>query len=112
MEVYLFKYLIKILPCKRINGWNIWIKKLCEYNYDKKAAYQASNTIANVSDYLLWYAKSIDKVKIRPLYISKLDLESIGLSKFIEMPDGKRRTMTDVELEGTVCCSMEQDGMG
>ena len=66
----------------------------------KKTAYQASNTIANVSDYLLWYSKNLDKIKTRPLYVSKLEIESIGLYRFIETPDGKRRAMTEGELEG------------
>lgn len=66
----------------------------------KKTAYQASDTLASVADYILWFSKDIDKVKARTLYYSKMDMESIGLYKFIELPDGTRRGMTKEELSG------------
>ena len=66
----------------------------------KKTAYQASETLATVTDYLVWYAKSRPQVKVRSLYMSKLDLESADLYRFIELPDGSRRRMTKEELGG------------
>ena len=66
----------------------------------KKTAYQASKTIANVADYLFWYAKDIGRITVRSLFVPKLDIESIGLYRFVELPDGTRRKMTDEELTG------------
>ncbi len=63
----------------------------------KKTAYQASNTIANVADYILWFAKDIEKVAINPVYISKLDIESIGLYKYYEIDNGFSHIITDEE---------------
>jgi len=66
----------------------------------KKTAYQATNTIAGVADYLVWYARQTMTLKVRPLFVSKLDIESVGLYKFIELSDGLRRRMTEDEIMG------------
>ncbi|MEW6014396.1 MAG: site-specific DNA-methyltransferase [Candidatus Zixiibacteriota bacterium] len=68
----------------------------------KKTAYQASNTIANVADYIVWYANNMERVKVRPLFVSKLEMESIGLYKFVELKNGERRKMTEKELSGEI----------
>lgn len=67
----------------------------------KKTAYQASKTLASVTDYLLWYARTSEKAKINPLYVSKLDTESFDLYRFVEESNGHRRGMTDDDGMGT-----------
>ena len=63
----------------------------------KKSGGLASNTISNISDYILWYAKDIDQVKIRKLYIPKSLTEGVGLRyNRIEEEDG---TIRAIKLE-------------
>lgn len=57
----------------------------------KKTAYQASDTLASVTDYLVWFAKDLSRVKARQLYVSKFDMESADLYGFVEYPSGERR---------------------
>ena len=54
-----------------------------------------SNFVASVSDYLLWYTKSIEKAKFRPLYKSKIADENYRL---IMMKDGSYRNITSEEI--------------
>ena len=55
--------------------------------------------IPGTTDYVLWYARNIDKVKYRQLYLEK---ESGGDSLYasIHLPDGTRRRMSPEEKEG------------
>jgi adenine-specific DNA-methyltransferase len=55
----------------------------------KKTAYQASSTLASVTDYIVWFAKDISSVKVRPLFSDKADLESFDLYKFVQLEDGR-----------------------
>ena len=65
--------------------------------YDYNIFHDASNTISNISDYILWYAKDIDQVKIRKLYIPKSLTEGVGLRyNRIEEEDG---TIRAIKLE-------------
>ncbi|MBQ3754197.1 MAG: hypothetical protein II864_11770 [Prevotella sp.] len=58
----------------------------------KKSGGLASNTISNISDYILWYSKDITLVKIRKLYIQKSLTEGVGLRyNRIEEKDGTIR---------------------
>jgi len=55
----------------------------------KKTAYQETNLLANVCDFLLWYAKDMQKVKVRRLYKPR-DSEMIESGfTWIELKDGK-----------------------
>lgn len=58
----------------------------------KKTAYQASNTLASVTDYIIWFSRNKDVVKVNPLFSDKADLESFGLYKFIKRNDGRVET--------------------
>jgi adenine-specific DNA-methyltransferase len=49
-----------------------------------------------VNDYILWYAKDIEKLKFRRLFIDK-PLDEDSPYAFVELPDGTRRRMTKVE---------------
>lgn len=55
----------------------------------KKTAYQETNLLANVCDFLLWYAKDMQKAKVRRLYKPR-DSEMIESGfTWIELKDGK-----------------------
>lgn len=58
------------------------------------------NTVASVSDYIIWYAKSVDKVKYRQLY-NKKDVGSIDLDVYgwILNSQGVERRITREEKE-------------
>lgn len=57
----------------------------------------ATNTIGNVADYIVWYAKDAEQVKIRKLYIEK-DYSIDGeLYSRIELPDGTRMSIGEWE---------------
>ena len=63
-----------------------------------KTAGQSDDTIAVVSDYLLWYAKSAGDVKTRKLYAAK-SVGGEGGSKYksIQLPDGTRRPLSKID---------------
>ena len=67
----------------------------------KKTAYQASNTLGSVSDYILWFAKDRNNLKVNQLFVPKESIDSIGLYKFIQLPDGTRRNLTKEEFVGS-----------
>jgi adenine-specific DNA-methyltransferase len=56
------------------------------------------NVLASVTDYILWYAKSIDRVKYRQPYIRKeYGGEGGSQYRWIEEPNGIARAMTTTE---------------
>ncbi|WKT81424.1 site-specific DNA-methyltransferase [Thermosynechococcus sp. PP45] len=55
--------------------------------------------IANVHDYLLWYARSKGRLKFRKLYTDK-GIGDEGRFSLLQMPDGSRRYMTREEKGG------------
>ena len=64
--------------------------------YSKTAGF-ATNTIGNVADYIVWYAKDSECVKVRKLYTEK-DYNVDGeLYSRIELPDGTRMSIGDWE---------------
>ncbi len=56
--------------------------------------------LTGVADYILWFAKDIELVKYRPLYVERLE-DAASLEKYdkVELPDGARRTLTREERE-------------
>lgn len=62
----------------------------------KKTLPLGSSGLAGISDYLLWYAKDINKVKYHDLYEEKQIGEGTGYT-WIELEDGTRRKMTNEE---------------
>ncbi|MGQ0715291.1 MAG: site-specific DNA-methyltransferase [Gemmatimonadaceae bacterium] len=59
------------------------------------------NVLAGVSDSLLWYAKSRERVKYRQLYLPKaLETDAAGVYSWVQQPDGARRRMTGSERKG------------
>jgi adenine-specific DNA-methyltransferase len=66
-----------------------------------KTAGLESDFLANVNDFLLWYAKDREaaKTKFRKLYAEKLvGGEAASQYTWVEMPDGSERLMTSAEL--------------
>ncbi|MBP7653290.1 site-specific DNA-methyltransferase, partial [Candidatus Dependentiae bacterium] len=59
-----------------------------------------SKTISRAGDYILWYAKDIETVKYRQLYLEKQD-DTSGYNK-IELENGERRSLTKEEKENSL----------
>ena len=64
--------------------------------YTKTAGF-ATNTIGNVADYIVWYAKDIDSVKVRKLFTEKDYNVDGALYSRIELPDGSRMSIGEWE---------------
>lgn len=64
----------------------------------KKSGGLTSDSISNISDYILWYAKDKENVKIRKLFIPKKLTEGVGLRyNRVEESNGVIRPITDSE---------------
>ena len=67
-----------------------------------KTGGQTDDLLANVSDYLLWYAKDIKSVKYRQLYLDKTPYTRGGSEySLVQLSDGTTRSMTSEELNDT-----------
>lgn len=68
-----------------------------------KTAGQSSKLLPSLCDYLLWYAKDINSVKYRQLYLEKAP-GAAGATKYtsILLPDGSTRPATQEERDGSV----------
>jgi adenine-specific DNA-methyltransferase len=56
-----------------------------------------TDVLAAVADYLLWYAKDADSVKVHRLYASRANAEGEGAYTWVDLPNGTRRRMTAEE---------------
>jgi len=65
---------------------------------------ESTSRIAGRLDYLLWYGKSIQHLKYRPLFERRLDAIAAGFTS-IEFEDGVRRPLTKAERDGQVTLS-------
>jgi len=68
----------------------------------KKKGGQKSSLLDPVNDYLLWYAKDIDRAPERfsQLYDKvQLDSETIKTFRYVELPDGRELTATELSKE-------------
>lgn len=58
------------------------------------------NVLATTCDYLVWYARDIDHVKYRQLFVEKGAGEAgSGTYSWVEEPNGSRRRMTTAEMQ-------------
>jgi len=66
-----------------------------------KTSSQSDDTIAAVSDYILWYAKSASVVKARKLFMAKV-IGGDGASKYTsaQLPDGQRVPLSKIDFVG------------
>ncbi|MCX6690748.1 MAG: site-specific DNA-methyltransferase, partial [Methanoregula sp.] len=62
----------------------------------------ATKGLSRVGDYLVWYAKSFDRIKYKQLYLDK-DAGEKGASKYnmVQLSDGTRRRLTSEENKNT-----------
>ncbi len=63
--------------------------------YTKTSSF-TTTTISNVADFILWYAKDVNVIKIRKLFSEK-DFRDDAHYNTIEMPDGERMTISEWE---------------
>ena len=63
--------------------------------YTKTSSF-TTTTISNVADFIIWYAKDVNTIKIRKLFTEK-DFREDSHYNTIEMPDGERMTITEWE---------------
>lgn len=65
-----------------------------------KTSAQEALLLPSVSDYLLWYAKDKERVKFRKIWSPKSE-DDPGTAEYnrVELPDGRRRSMTTEETE-------------
>jgi len=69
----------------------------------QKTGQKDSKTIDSVCDYLLWYAKDLEQVKYRQLYIHERFSPLIHRDyKFLQLPDGIKRPLTREETEAVI----------
>lgn len=64
----------------------------------RKLSPLGTSGMANITDYIVWYAKDKKKVKFRPIFETKKQ----GLDSryyYVELPNNERRTLTKSELE-------------
>jgi len=64
----------------------------------KKTTSAATERLAAVTDYLLWYAKDLSRLKLRQVYLAK-SKESDAVYKYVRLPDGSERTLTQDEVK-------------
>ena len=64
----------------------------------KKTGGQSANAVANVTDFILWYARDRSKLKYRALYSRKVPGEEGATNyEWVEVSNGVRRPMTAAE---------------
>ncbi|MDE0153432.1 MAG: DNA methyltransferase [Gammaproteobacteria bacterium] len=59
-----------------------------------------NKNLETTGDYLVWYAKNIDKIKTRKIWLRK-EMVPDGAYRHVELEDGTRRPMTKEEREGS-----------
>lgn len=66
----------------------------------RKTAYQTSELLPTVSDFILWYARDRREVKFRQIHRDKLEGGAVsGQDLWVEQPDGARRRLSREELD-------------
>lgn len=66
----------------------------------KKTGSAASKYLANINDFLVWFAKNKQKMKYHQLYKKReIDLNTLKTYNKIELEDGTRRSLTSEEKE-------------
>ena len=73
-------------------------ENFCSSIHFKSTTSQTSELLAEVGDYILWYAKNKDAVKYRQLFSPK-DMSPSDVRKYAEFSNGTRRNLTSNEAE-------------
>jgi adenine-specific DNA-methyltransferase len=66
--------------------------------FRKKTMPLGAKHIESVCDYLLWYARDLERVYFQQLYVDK-SVEGDSHWNYVELPDGSRRKMTPTEID-------------
>lgn len=64
----------------------------------QKASGRASGYLDGIGDYLLWYCNDKSQLKYRQLFLEKSLQYEKNVYKFVEFPDGTRRSLTKEEI--------------
>lgn len=76
-------------------------KNFCSVITFAKTSGQTDNLLASVSDYLVWYAKDIGRIKYRQMYLEKqLAGPGGGEYKKVLLANGDRRALREGEVSG------------
>ncbi len=66
----------------------------------QKTGWKASDLVSTVADYILWYAHEKERIKFRPLWISKMESSAVeGQDLWVDLPAEERRRLTKDEVE-------------
>lgn len=60
----------------------------------------SANSLSSTYDYIIWYCKDIEKVKVRQLLQPRVERTEGGTFSYIELPDGSTRRLTSAEVKG------------
>jgi len=63
----------------------------------RKTSGLTADRLAQNADFLLWYSKSIDVIKYRPLYAEKGTDSDLSFYAYVELPNGTRRRLLPTE---------------
>jgi len=75
---------------------------LCRVIAYVTTSFQADRLLPNTTNYLLWYAKDRERVKVRPLFRPKqLGDPEAGEYKWVRLQDGSIRSLIEAEYSGT-----------
>jgi adenine-specific DNA-methyltransferase len=67
----------------------------------RKTTGKGSGLLDTTVDFILWYARSKQSVKYRPIYEARRPQDEVNL-RFVELADGRRRSMSRDEFNGVV----------
>src|SRR5262249_35200308 len=66
----------------------------------KKKGNQKGDTLEPINDYLLWFAKDKERIKVRRLFSSKVDADGLAASyNKVELADGEVRNLSEFETD-------------
>jgi adenine-specific DNA-methyltransferase len=77
-----------------------------------KTSGATTNTIGSVADYIIWYCKDINSVKIRQLFIEKNFDDESNNFRFIELENGERMTISNWESKNNTSFSYKNKPVG
>jgi adenine-specific DNA-methyltransferase len=69
--------------------------------FAKTSSFSTSN-LSSTYDYIIWYSKDIEKIKVRQLLQPRIERTEGGTFNYIELPDGTTRRLTAQEVRGEV----------
>jgi adenine-specific DNA-methyltransferase len=64
----------------------------------QKTSGQTTNNLTPVCDYIVWFAKNLQQLKFRRLWIEKRESSELGTFRWVEGSNGRVRRLSDAEL--------------